>query len=441
MLILHISDIHFRHPECATPDLDPDRPYRTRLIQDVRSRVKALGSDVDVILVGGDIAFRGAPAEYEAALQWLGDLADACGCKRERIFVIPGNHDIDRNTVMMDPGVRNVQQAIIRADNPERELAVQFRHKQTGDALLAPVASYNAFAARFSCQVYTPDRLYWHQDLPLNASTKLRIYGLTSTLLSGAWAPKDDPRPGLYLSPLQTVLDPVDNVINLVMCHHPPDWFIDCDDITDALAGKAAVHVFGHKHRQRIHRDPRYIVFSAGAVNPDRNEKGWEPGYNIFRLTLGELDRGHHLDVEAYLLCWQTNPDRFRPKQDQDGQEVFRHRVALQNIITVAGSPGVAAAGDLGAAIADGPGATATAVDVKIDAEAAMGDERTRNIVLRFWALASSERREISKKLDLLEAGEMDLPEPERYGRALMRAGEKKLLSSLADEIERMEKR
>ena len=70
-----------------------------------------------------------------------------------------------------------------------------------------------------------------------------------------------------------------------------------------------------------------------------------------------------------------------------------------------------------------------------------MGDERTRNIVLRFWALASSERREISKKLDLLEAGEMDLPEPERYGRALMRAGEKKLLSSLADEIERMEKR
>jgi predicted phosphodiesterase len=427
MLILHISDIHFRYPECATPDLDPDRPYRTRLIQDVRTRVKALGCAVDAILVGGDIAFRGATAEYDAAIIWLYELADACGCKRERIFVIPGNHDIDRDVVIKDPAVRNVQQAIIRAGNPERELAVQFRHKQTGDALLAPAAGYNAFAARFSCQVYTPDRLYWHQDLPLDATTKLRIYGLTSTLLSGAWAPKDDPKPGLYLSPLQTVLDPVDNVVNLVMCHHPPDWFIDCDDIVDAISGRAAVHVFGHKHRQRIQRDPRYIVFSAGAVNPDRNEKGWEPGYNLFSLTLGQADKGHHLDVEAHLLCWQTNPDQYRPKQDQDGQEVFRHRIALQNIIAVAGAPC--------------KGSAAAAVAAPVDAEAAMGDERTRNIVLRFWSLASSQRREISQKLDLLEEGEMDLLEPERYGRALMRAGERKLLGNLADEIERMEKR
>lgn len=70
-----------------------------------------------------------------------------------------------------------------------------------------------------------------------------------------------------------------------------------------------------------------------------------------------------------------------------------------------------------------------------------MGDERTRNLVLRFWGLASSQRREISENLDLLEASEMDLPEPERYGRALMRAGERKLLGRLADQIEQMEKR
>jgi len=42
MLILHLSDIHFRHPICNT-DRDPDRPFRTRLMQDARERVKALG--------------------------------------------------------------------------------------------------------------------------------------------------------------------------------------------------------------------------------------------------------------------------------------------------------------------------------------------------------------------------------------------------------------
>ena len=53
-----------------------------------------------------------------------------------------------------------------------------------------------------------------------------------------------------------------------------------------------------------------------------------------------------------------------------------------------------------------------------------MSTERTRNLVLRFWSLASSERREIALALGLIEMKDMELPEAERYGRALMRAGE-----------------
>ena len=67
MLLVHISDIHFRHPYCNT-EMDPDRPYRTRLIQDARDFAQKLGTVVDAILVGGDIAFRGTPEEYAALL-------------------------------------------------------------------------------------------------------------------------------------------------------------------------------------------------------------------------------------------------------------------------------------------------------------------------------------------------------------------------------------
>ena len=93
MLLLHISDIHFRHPHCNT-GMDPDQPYRTRLIQDAGDLRQRFGT-VDAILVGGDIAFRGAPEEYSAALEWLKELSVRCGCALERIFVIPGNHDVD----------------------------------------------------------------------------------------------------------------------------------------------------------------------------------------------------------------------------------------------------------------------------------------------------------------------------------------------------------
>src|ERR1700683_3702718 len=126
MLLLHISDIHFRYPLCDS-DMDPDRPYRTRLIQDARDLATQLGS-VDAILVTGDVAFCGAPEEYVAALSWLTQLATACGCRLERIFVVPGNHDVDRKIIRDNASVRNVQLAVSSAprDRRERELFEQF---------------------------------------------------------------------------------------------------------------------------------------------------------------------------------------------------------------------------------------------------------------------------------------------------------------------------
>ncbi len=435
MKLLHISDIHFRHPACATPSMDPDRPYRTRLMQDARARVADIGP-IDGILVGGDIAFRGAPEEYEAAFAWLSDLADACCCSVARIFVVPGNHDVDRSVICRNAIVRNAQQAVMWAEAPrrEQELFEQFRDGDAGRALLAPLGAYNDFAARFSCQVFSPERLFWHHDLTLKEGVALRIHGLTSTLLSGAGAPngQDDTRESLYLSPLQTVLDPADGVVNLVMCHHPPDWFMDRDEVEDAIRGRAAIHLFGHKHRQRIHRDDGYVRFSAGAVNPDRNEAGWEPGYNLIRLSVTEGLGVQHLDVEARLLVWQTNPDMFRPKLASETDDVFRHRVRIRGApAPVSSRP----AGGLGAKVAP---LTPMPADYQ---EAAMGDERTRNLVFRFWKLSSSERRDITQRLGLLDEADMALPEPERYGRALLRAGERGLLDRVADEIEGMEKR
>jgi predicted phosphodiesterase len=427
MLILHISDIHFR---AGNPDLDPDLPYRTILLNHVRDFVEKSGETVDALLIGGDIAYSGLKAEYDIALKWIYELAEICGCKRERIFVIPGNHDVDQGIIKARLIVQNAQQAIALATDQEKALRTQFLHKETGDALLAPLAAYNELAALFQCQVYTPDRLYWHQNIPLDdTGVDLRIYGLTSTLLSGAGsaAGVQDSKQSLYLSPLQTVLNPVDNVVNLVMCHHPPEWLKDGEDVAEKVKERSAIQLFGHRHRQRVDPSPRYITLNAGAVNPERNEPGWEPGYNIIKLELGKTGSAYHLDVEAHLMCWQSNPDCFRPKRQFDGSDVLKHRVGLANNIR----PKAAASAK--------PQTAAAVVTQAVDAEAAMGDERSRNIVLRFWNLASSQRREIVEKLDLIDSADMKLAEPERYGRALTRAGERKLMNELAEEIEQME--
>ncbi len=437
MLLLHVSDIHFRAPDCLDPNLDPDRPYRTMLLQDVRIMVADLGS-VGAILIGGDIAFKGAPQEYQTAMVWIRELAAVAGCPPERIFAIPGNHDVDRSVIVGSPAVRNAQSAIARAaaERRERELRNQIGDRDTKRALLRPIKAYNNFAKRLNCQVYLPERLYWKQDLNLEDGAVLRLHGLTSTFLSGADG-ADDARGTLYLSPLQTVLDPVADVVNLVLCHHPPDWLLDQDDADDAISARAAIHMFGHKHRQRILRNTNFVRFSAGAVNPDRNEPGWSPGYNLVEVHVRGKGRDREVTVDAHLRQWQ-NPDRFRSMVTQENETVFRHVIRFP-------SPASHHAIGLPAAPQPNPGDTASeaaAMEVEsgtVDVEAAMGDASTRNLVFRFWNLTTSERREIALRLRLITSDEVKLPEPERYGRALIRAGERGQLNELAREVAQKE--
>ena len=218
------------------------------MVQDARSRIQEHGS-VGALLVGGDIAFKGDPQEYATAIEWLREFADACGCPMERVFVIPGNHDVDRSVITRSPAVRNAQAAIMRADphHRERELRIQFGDQDSGRALVAPLEAYNEFAKVFNCQVYPPEHLYWKQDLLLEGGVRLRVHGLTSTLLSGANG-RDDSHENLYLSPLQTVLDPVDD-IDAPICQDTHSGSV-CDVLTsaevghDALVGLASEETF-----------------------------------------------------------------------------------------------------------------------------------------------------------------------------------------------------
>ena len=249
MLMLHISDIHFKSPDCLDPLMDPDASIRTRMMRDLIAQVAKLG-EVGAMLIGGDVAFKGAKDEYDTAWTWIQQLSQISGCPKERIFVVPGNHDVDRGMIKKSVEIQNVQHAIssVGADKREWKLFQQLRDAASGQKLFEPHAAYNEFAAPLNCQIW-PDKPFWHQDVSLGGGVNLRLYGLTSTLLSGEEGENDKPG-DLYLSPRQTVLDPVPNTINLVMVHHPIDWLKDGDAVDDALTSRAALHLFGHKHKQ-----------------------------------------------------------------------------------------------------------------------------------------------------------------------------------------------
>jgi hypothetical protein len=110
--------------------------------------------------------------------------------------------------------------ASYRDDRREAVLRARLVNKQTGSDLFFGHTAYNDFAALMNCQIY-PDRIFWKQDIELAGGIKLRIHGLTSTLLSGQ-NDIDDLKNSLYLSPMQTSPDAL-----------PDSWKVSESDIVE----------------------------------------------------------------------------------------------------------------------------------------------------------------------------------------------------------------
>src|SRR3954454_11573056 len=87
---LHILDFHIKTG-------DPyDRDVVLRALVRAVERYRTEDSrQADLIFATGDIAHGGQAGEYEQASSFFDALLAAAGVTKERLFVIPGNHDVD----------------------------------------------------------------------------------------------------------------------------------------------------------------------------------------------------------------------------------------------------------------------------------------------------------------------------------------------------------
>lgn len=447
MRLLHLSDIHFRTPECTNPRTDPDVPFRSRLEADLVELCMKDGIAVDAILVGGDIAFKGHLDEYKMAKDWLLRVADRCGCKPGGILTVPGNHDVDRS-ICATVAVSNAQEAIAKEvgfNGRDWQLARQVGDDQTGAALFKPLEAYNDFAAQFGCSIF-PARTFWDKDLVLAEGVTLRVFGLTSVLISGL-GDRDNSPGRLFLGSAQLVLNPEDDVMNLVLCHHPPSWFTDSSNAENLINARVPLQFFGHEHDQRCLRPPEFFRFMAGAVNPARDEVRWNPGYNLVDLHVEGEGRDRGVEVRARLRHFQQAPNElFVPLLTQDREEVWKLRLRFPQMpsfsANLAKTKLVVPQGEtkIASAVHTAMEVVMAEVRPKPSTEAEVTEPCTDNLIFRFWQLSASQMRDTALELGLITKADMKVPPHERYHNALNVAKQKGLLVELAKQIEKYEK-
>lgn len=244
MLLLHLSDIHFRKGEVGTA-MDPNAHLRSELLRDAVAQCESIGAAPDAILVSGDVAFAGDPDEYAYALVWLDDLCRRCGTTLSAVFVIPGNHDVVRN-IASRPLIQTIHRDIKNASAGTLDglLRGLLSDQEASRLLYEAIGPYNTFASQFFCDLLPPERTIAHRDLYLNDGSVLRMSGFNSAFVSSSADKAGD----IFVDPACTQLVRERGVEHLVMCHHPYGWLRQGDALRDFLNDVARVHLFGHEH-------------------------------------------------------------------------------------------------------------------------------------------------------------------------------------------------
>jgi hypothetical protein len=300
--ILHLSDIHF-HVAAWNADLD----VHGELIPDVISIVEEDGP-IDAILVGGDIAFGGKAHEFQMAATWLDAVRMAAGGLDEsRVWTVPGNHDVDWETVSKSPIATKFRSDLDQVEPKEVDDALNhWVQDPCSDGLIRPLEAYNDFARPFNCAVHLKNPHWSDRSLSVDG-VAVQLSGLNSVLNSS----EHDKRGDLILGSYQSQLSRTPPAIRIAMVHHPPSWIKDWD-VVQPFMRRAHVLFFGHEH-EFIPRQPingSTVEISAGAVTPEREREGpvdpWVPSYNIVTLTCGDS-----LLVEVHPRKWDIPRSRF----------------------------------------------------------------------------------------------------------------------------------
>lgn len=324
---LHLSDIHF-HPKTGWRD----GHVRQELLDFLREGfINGSLPRPHLVFCTGDIAFgetSGAPLkqQYEKAASFFDRLLECCKLPRERLFMVPGNHDVNRQEIMGDQQARLIEMAKTPrehvADINQRFDSASKDHRSAMERL----QEYGQFVQSYRPELHRKDYHLYAWQLEVEG-WRVGVAGFNS-----AWScagPEDDRHVWLagqwQFNHMAEGLRGADLKIGLI--HHPFDWLNEAEHHEAEQRASKDLHflLHGHTHTAWVRPTDNCVLVAAGATGADTPDQF---GINLTQLNPVTGECCTHL--YTYQQGWVIAPVA---KHAPTGQWRFKSGLQLQTSV------------------------------------------------------------------------------------------------------------
>jgi len=287
--IIHISDFHFskKNESEIKAVLDP-------LIDDINNLRAKYNIFPDYIVISGDIANEGSKSDYDFAHKWLHEVMVTFNISREKVFMVPGNHDINRTELLKFSEIKFADQRsvnkFLESDGEEKKI------------LLRKLDNFFNFINEF----YGEENPYLN-NFYFSTSIKIGEYSMGLVGLNSAWFSAERrfgetvvDEKTLVIGDIQ-VKEAYDLVKNTDFCmtilHHPFSWLADFNEgLIKMIAMKNSdIILHGHIHSNSVSEiitpDSTCLTLSAGASFIGNRDKR----YSILTIDSNDLSYTNYL--------------------------------------------------------------------------------------------------------------------------------------------------
>lgn len=285
---LHLSDAHIGDARHAP---DAEHVLET-LVQDLRCMQRDRRLRPDMVFFTGDAAFgdtgeRSLAAQYAEVARFFDGVRTAFDppIPKECVFIVPGNHDVNRNETCEDQREWLDNLLLANGDAEEKVNAMIRKGNVQWKRFMERLHTYRDFlaGAGYTHLLGDQQRLTFVHRLQVGQRS-VGIVGLNT-----AWSCSDDNGRGrVWLGRWQfTSLHAQLRgcTTKIVLSHHPFSWLTECEEphVSRDISQMFHFHLHGHEHDDWIVEARDHTRIAAGACY-DRIAK--PNGYNIVSVAL-----------------------------------------------------------------------------------------------------------------------------------------------------------